>query len=499
MDASQNQVIFYGSGFNPGSGSSVSGISGSNLSAISSLSAFSSTPSGTLTITGSPSVSLSAGTIISLDGSSSSAFFVVVEDYSGGSSLKVTFIPTAYYSSNTTSVSSISGMKQYGSASVSSGYAGPSISADTTMKFNESGSSNTAVFMAKSAISSSSPILVVVDPRDDLSSGISTFPGSTTYGGSSQTSGGSITEAASRVAWANLYVDAIDLDGQGSISMGGTGRIDLDADDDTSIRASADDVITFDRSFGQMSMSSAMLYPASSDGLALGGTSNMWSDLFLASGGVVNFSAGDVTVTHSSGQLAVSDSLVISDHADSSVGLVLGSTAITATGAELNIMDGGTSDSAVTLEDGDHLVINDGGTMAQTAVTSLAPYLAGDGLNVSSNKLVITSKNESKAHAGSAAQEIALSSKVFTSGNSQASASTFSGSSVTFRILKADRVHSPVAGKQITVGSYTATISSVTTETVSSTDDAWEVVLGSGSGSSGSATTISFAKDGTFL
>jgi len=51
---------------------------------------------------------------------------------------------------------------------------------------------------------------------------------------------------ASGLAWSNLYVDAIDLNGQGSISMGGTGRIDLDADDDTSIRASADDVITFE-------------------------------------------------------------------------------------------------------------------------------------------------------------------------------------------------------------------------------------------------------------
>jgi hypothetical protein len=51
---------------------------------------------------------------------------------------------------------------------------------------------------------------------------------------------------ASGIAWANLFVDAIDLNGQGSVSMGGTGRIDLDADDDTSIRASADDVITFE-------------------------------------------------------------------------------------------------------------------------------------------------------------------------------------------------------------------------------------------------------------
>ena len=51
---------------------------------------------------------------------------------------------------------------------------------------------------------------------------------------------------ASGTAWNKLWVDDIDLNGQGSISIGGTGRVDLDADDDTSIRASADDVITFE-------------------------------------------------------------------------------------------------------------------------------------------------------------------------------------------------------------------------------------------------------------
>tara|TARA_R110001583_G_scaffold13912_1_gene59032 strand:+ start:729 stop:4895 length:4167 start_codon:yes stop_codon:yes gene_type:complete len=50
----------------------------------------------------------------------------------------------------------------------------------------------------------------------------------------------------SGTAFRELFVDAIDLNGQGSISVGGTGRIDLDGDDDTSIRASADDVITFE-------------------------------------------------------------------------------------------------------------------------------------------------------------------------------------------------------------------------------------------------------------
>lgn len=40
--------------------------------------------------------------------------------------------------------------------------------------------------------------------------------------------------------------------------------------------------------------------PTSSDGAALGSPSQMWSDLFLASGAVINFNNGDATITHSS-------------------------------------------------------------------------------------------------------------------------------------------------------------------------------------------------------
>jgi hypothetical protein len=44
---------------------------------------------------------------------------------------------------------------------------------------------------------------------------------------------------------------------------------------------------------------SGNVYPSTSDTGALGTSTNMWADLFLASGGVINFNAGDVTVTHS--------------------------------------------------------------------------------------------------------------------------------------------------------------------------------------------------------
>lgn len=50
---------------------------------------------------------------------------------------------------------------------------------------------------------------------------------------------------------------------------------------------------------GEVTFGSDATYPTTSDSNALGTTSNMWSDLFLASGGVINFNNGAVTMTHS--------------------------------------------------------------------------------------------------------------------------------------------------------------------------------------------------------
>ena len=62
--------------------------------------------------------------------------------------------------------------------------------------------------------------------------------------------------------------------------------------------------------------------PDTSDGAALGTSSLMWSDLFLASGGVINFNNGDVTITHASntltlagGNLAITGNLAVTDTA----------------------------------------------------------------------------------------------------------------------------------------------------------------------------------------
>jgi hypothetical protein len=48
------------------------------------------------------------------------------------------------------------------------------------------------------------------------------------------------------------------------------------------------------------------LQPFANDGLALGAAAQSWSDLYLASGGVINWANGNATLTHSSGLLASS-------------------------------------------------------------------------------------------------------------------------------------------------------------------------------------------------
>ena len=77
--------------------------------------------------------------------------------------------------------------------------------------------------------------------------------------------------------------------------------------------------------------------------------------------------------------------------------LTLGSTAITSTGAELNIMDGGTSASSVTIVDADQIILNDGGTMKQVAVSALNTYtsssIAANNISAGSSAVNITTSS----------------------------------------------------------------------------------------------------------
>ena len=56
----------------------------------------------------------------------------------------------------------------------------------------------------------------------------------------------------------------------------------------------------------ELQLSGADLAPSTNDGLALGTSVNQFSDLFLASGAVIDFANGNAVITHSSGILTVS-------------------------------------------------------------------------------------------------------------------------------------------------------------------------------------------------
>ena len=75
---------------------------------------------------------------------------------------------------------------------------------------------------------------------------------------------------------------------------------------------------------GGMSVGTA-LTPDTNDGAVLGSASLQWSDLFLASGAVINFNNGNVTLTHSAGALGLSAALAMLDDQV----LTLGTTVLT--------------------------------------------------------------------------------------------------------------------------------------------------------------------------
>lgn len=55
----------------------------------------------------------------------------------------------------------------------------------------------------------------------------------------------------------------------------------------------------------KLDISNSSMQPTTNDGMALGGTANQFSDLFLAEGGVINWDNGDVTMTQTGNVLAV--------------------------------------------------------------------------------------------------------------------------------------------------------------------------------------------------
>jgi len=97
--------------------------------------------------------------------------------------------------------------------------------------------------------------------------------------------------------WASAYIDLIYL---------GAGKIGRDADN--LIDFSVDNNIVFKvNGVSELQLNATEFFPYASNGLSLGNSGRMWSDLFLASGAVINFDNGNVTLTHSANALTLAD------------------------------------------------------------------------------------------------------------------------------------------------------------------------------------------------
>lgn len=102
--------------------------------------------------------------------------------------------------------------------------------------------------------------------------------------------------------------------------------------------------------------------PSANDGAALGASGTAWSDLFLASGAVINFAAGDVTVTHSSNTLAF---------AGASTGYTFDAPVSTTSTLVGRVLDSTETTGALTSASANRRVVCTGGiTLPSTGMTS---------------------------------------------------------------------------------------------------------------------------------
>jgi len=97
--------------------------------------------------------------------------------------------------------------------------------------------------------------------------------------------------------WGSAYIDTIYV-GAGKMGRDADNFFDFSTDNTVVLRLNGGNELVFN---------TAQIHPSVHDGLGLGYAGRGFSDLFLASGAVINFDSGNVTLTHSSGRLTFAD------------------------------------------------------------------------------------------------------------------------------------------------------------------------------------------------
>ena len=258
------------------------------------------------------------------------------------------------------------------------------------------------------------------------------------------------TLGSSGKQWSNVFTDNVTIDGQG--------RIDLDDDLDTSIRASADDVITFEAAGAdQVAFTDGTIEPSTNDDIALGTSSKMFSDLFLGNGGVINFNNGNMSITHTAGRIDIDGGELRND------GLISGSSDLWIGSNSAYI-----SSSAGNLELTGNIVgvthVTSSGTITGSAghFTSLAQNTTGGlrtislGGNVTTAGTLTTQNNNVIINAVDAERTLTLT-EDFTIGGGHAGTLTFSAGSKTLTVENTSAVNQDLTSDaSVTFGDVTA-------------------------------------------
>jgi hypothetical protein len=143
-----------------------------------------------------------------------------------------------------------------------------------------------------------------------------------TFAGAS--SGGyNFNDAFVTINSANPYLRLTDNDTGSDAYITGnstTGSLQLIADLGNEVASSTIDFLIDTNVTIKMALSATSLAPGANDGIALGTATVSWADLFLASGAVVGFNNGDVTLTHSADTLTLAGGSLVLPAAGLTVG-----------------------------------------------------------------------------------------------------------------------------------------------------------------------------------
>jgi len=170
-------------------------------------------------------------------------------------------------------------------------------------------------------------------------------------------SGSGVTFGVSEKTTKLLYSDGtniVDAGFSGGLDIEGRELV-LDADGDTSLTADTDDQIDIKIAGADDFRFTANTFTA------LSGSGVVIPDSGLTLGSTaVTATAAEINILDGVSGLVAADLTKLA--------------AVDSTAAELNIVDGGTSATSTTVADADRVVLNDNGTMVQVAVTDLAAY-----------------------------------------------------------------------------------------------------------------------------